>query len=346
MEKITVEYLLRQESFLQYCLHNDTEAVDYWKSWLEQNPEHSAVVAEAASLAKDSSLYLEAERLKPAAMEHMRAYLEKADLRVTAPVRKMNWGKMAVAAAVLALVSLLVWYLVPGGKKMQDDIKPVAGNLLKAGEQRYNIPARKMINLADGSFVLLDSGASLRIDDAFGSRERNVFLTGTAWFRVAKNQDHPFRVITGNIRTTALGTAFRVEAANTSKTVKVELEEGKVMVERIGGKAPVLISTLLPSESITVHQQDAGTEKKKFALAGLQAWKAEEIVFNDAPLSDVISQLQIVYDQPILLEDAQLMNETFTGRFRNDSLPAVMEVLCFTLNRKFRITTDNKILIY
>lgn len=344
MEKITVEYLLRQESFLRYCLHNDAEAVKYWADWQEQHPEFAAVISEAALLAKDSSLYLEAASLKPAAMARMKEYLQATPAK--APVRRMNWKKIAVAAAVLLVVSLAGIWLMQGKQNAGDTVKPLA-SIMKAGEEKYSIPARKLLNLADGSFVLLDSGASLRIDEAFGQEERNVYLKGTAWFKVSKDQQHPFRVITGNIRTTALGTAFRIEAPAGSNQVRVELEEGKVAVERKVNNGHELITTLMPSETVTLHQQDdIKTEKKQFAVNGLQAWKAKEIIFDDAPLTDVISQLQVLYDQPILLEDDQLMNATFTGRFRNDSLSTVLDMLCFSLNRKYRTTADNKILIY
>lgn len=344
MEKITVEYLLRQETFLQYCLRNDAEAVKYWEHWLQQHPEYSAVLSEAAYLAKDSSLYLEAEALKPAAIDRLRASLRSGQEIV--PVRSMKWKRIAAAAAVIAVASLITfWFL--SGKQDGNLLAKSTDAIMKAGEEKYNIPARKLTTLADGSYVLLDSGASLRIDQAFGTKERNVFLTGTAWFKVAKDEQHPFRVNTGNIRTTALGTAFRVEAPAGSKLVRIELEEGKVAIERTGGHTPELITTLMPAESITLNQQHKEkTEKKNFAVAGLQAWKAQEIIFDDAPLADVINQLQVLYDQPILLENSQLMNATFTGRFRNDSLNTVLEMLCFSLNRSYRITTDNKILIY
>lgn len=343
MEKITVEYLLRQETFLQYCLQNDTEAVKYWETWMEQHPEYSAVLSEAALLAKDSSLFLEAEALKPAAMDRMRASIEAC--QTTVPVRSMKWRRIAAAAAIV-VASLITLYLL-SEKQEGNLLARSSGIIMKAGEERYKIPARKLMTLADGSYVLLDSGASLRIDQAFGTKERNVHLTGTAWFKVAKDSENPFRVNTGSIRTTALGTAFRVEAPAGSNQVKIELEEGKVMIERTGGRTPELITTLMPAESITLNQQDkAKTEKKNFAVAGLQAWKAQEIIFDDAPLADVINQLQVLYDQPILLENSQLMNATFTGRFRNDSLNTVLDMLCFSLNRNYRITTDNKILIY
>ncbi|MGN6419845.1 MAG: FecR family protein [Pseudobacter sp.] len=344
MEKITVEYLLRQESFLRYCLHNDAEAVKYWNNWQEQHPEHAAEISEASLLATNSSLYLQAEAVKPAAMVRMQEYLQAGPVK--APVRQLNWKKITAAAAVLLVASLISIWLMQRKNEAEGTLRPLA-SIMKAGEEKYSIPARKLLNLADGSFVLLDSGASLRIDEAFGSEERNVYLSGTAWFKVAKDQQHPFRVITGNIRTTALGTAFRVEAPAGSNQVQVELEEGKVAVERKLKNGHELIATLMPSETITLHQQDdVKTEKKQFAVNGLQAWKAQEIIFDDAPLTDVISQLQVLYDQPILLEDDQLMNATFTGRFRNDSLSTVLDMLCFSLNRKYRTTADNKILIY
>ncbi|NML22249.1 DUF4974 domain-containing protein [Pseudoflavitalea sp. G-6-1-2] len=345
MEQITVEYLLQQKSFLQYCLQSDDAAVRQWEQYLQAHPEEAAVVHEAASIVRDSALYMQAETLKPAAVDRLRQSIQEEET-VQPPVRKMLWKRIAVAAAIIGIIALVLFWMLPA-KKAQQPIAARSKMVITAGDSSYNIPARKMLALQDGSFVLLDSGASIRIDPAFGTRERRVYLSGTAWFKAAKNSQHPFRVITGNIRTTALGTAFRVDASQGAASVQIELEEGKVAVERISSAGTELLATLMPSESIKVYQQqNRTTQKLPFAADRLQAWKAQEIIFNDAPVADVLSQLQVLYNQPILLEDTLLNGATFTGRFGHDSLSTVLDLLCFSLNKKYRTTADNKILIY
>lgn len=346
MEQITVEYLLQQKSFLQYCLQSDDAAVRQWEQYLQEHPEKAAVVHEAASIVRDSALYMQAETLKPAAVARLRQSVHGEEEIVQPPVRKMLWKRIAVAAAIIGIITLVLLWLLPA-KKAQQPLAARSKMVITAGDSSYNIPARKMLALQDGSFVLLDSGASIRIDPAFGTNERRVHLSGTAWFKIAKNSQHPFRVITGNIRTTALGTAFRVDAMQGKETVQIELEEGKVAVERISSAGTELLATLMPSESIKVYQQqNRTTQKLHFAADRLQAWKAQEIIFNDAPVADVLSQLQVLYNQPILLEDSLLNGATFTGRFGHDSLSTVLDLLCFSLNKKYRTTADNKILIY
>jgi transmembrane sensor len=63
--------------------------------------------------------------------------------------------------------------------------------------------------LADGSNVRLAPGSAVAFDDR-GAERRVRLLRGTTWFDIVHDPRRPFRVATGGITTTVLGTAFEV----------------------------------------------------------------------------------------------------------------------------------------
>lgn len=68
------------------------------------------------------------------------------------------------------------------------------------------------MRLPDGSTVLLNEGSELSYSTSFGKQAREVTLTGEGYFDVQHNLSKPFKVLTGNVTTTVLGTAFNIKA--------------------------------------------------------------------------------------------------------------------------------------
>ncbi|HEX3008177.1 MAG TPA: FecR family protein, partial [Bacteroidales bacterium] len=56
---------------------------------------------------------------------------------------------------------------------------------------------RSELTLPDGSVVWLNAGSSIRYDNRFNERNRNLYLEGEGYFKVAKNKKLPFIVKTG-----------------------------------------------------------------------------------------------------------------------------------------------------
>ncbi len=84
--------------------------------------------------------------------------------------------------------------------------------------------------LPDGSSVLLNRHSSLSYPKRFKSDNREVQLTGEAYFEVSKDQKHPFIVQTEHINVQVLGTHFNVDAYRNNPEVKTTLLTGSVAV--------------------------------------------------------------------------------------------------------------------
>ncbi|QIL40385.1 DUF4974 domain-containing protein [Pedobacter sp. HDW13] len=329
---------IEDESFVDYCLNLKAEHVALWKDYATQNPDKLKYMDEAAERIQNLQLLLLSEKLKPRAVASLKQYLHKDKQR---PVL---WRYIAsAAAALLVLTAAIFLFYRLQHQEHQSDLAQFSTHkyFYQAGANQ-----RKAINLWDGSFVILDKNAKLYIDSTFGNVDRSMHLSGVAYFKVAKDKAHPFKVYTGDYVTTAVGTSFKLETNNPLKKLKVELEEGKVTVAKRKGNLWNLLATLNPKESISFGNRLNLLQNQRFSVQNFNKWKAQEIIFKNAPLREVLLQLEIYYNVAIDLEDSDAGKETFNGTFRHDSIKSVLEMLCFSVNKHYKFTDSNHIIIY
>ena len=86
------------------------------------------------------------------------------------------------------------------------------------------------VQLSDGTHVWLNSATSLRYPTLFSGATRTVFLTGQAYFEVAKNVNRPFVVHSGKVKVKVLGTAFDMMSYEDEGAVRTTLTQGSVLV--------------------------------------------------------------------------------------------------------------------
>ncbi|MCR8556991.1 FecR family protein [Mucilaginibacter sp. BJC16-A38] len=87
--------------------------------------------------------------------------------------------------------------------------------------------------LADGTKVWLNAESSITFPTAFNGKERKVTLTGEAYFEVAHNSKHPFKVEANGQTIEDIGTSFDVNAYANEPTFKTTLVEGSIKINNI-----------------------------------------------------------------------------------------------------------------
>lgn len=203
------------------------------------------------------------------------------------PRRVRRWAAAAIAAC-------LVVALAPG-------------LLLRwQADYRTGVGETRDITLSDGSVVQLDSGSAIAVDIAANHRDVRL-LAGQAFFKVMPDKRKPFHVWTQTLRVTVTGTAFNVDATQDDPSVAVQ--EGSVNVaER---KANRLLASLVPGQRLQVH---AGrTELTTFAPSQTAAWRQGQLIADDLPISEVLSQVRRYAPGLIVLRDQQLGAQRVTG---------------------------------
>ncbi len=141
------------------------------------------------------------------------------------------------------------------------------------------------VDLSDGTEVWLNSGSSIEFGDLDKQRVRQVYLTGEAFFSVAKDPRRPFVVHTPDFNVKVLGTRFNVNTYNAEKTVV--LVDGEVNVLR--GRDSFSIS---PGEMYSYDSGAGVSSVHDIDTANYVSWVNGYLLFDDIPLGVVLTQLQ------------------------------------------------------
>lgn len=105
----------------------------------------------------------------------------------------------------------------------------------------YNILTTKKgeqappLTLADGTKVWLNAASTLRFSLSFQGKERQVFLSGEAYFEVAKDSRYPFVVNAGKNKVEVLGTHFDVMAYQNEPYTYATLMAGAIRIQNDRG---------------------------------------------------------------------------------------------------------------
>lgn len=192
------------------------------------------------------------------------------------------------------------------------------------------------LTLSDGTKIWLNSESSLRFPVVFQDNQRNVEITGEAYFEVARDPKRKFIVKSANFETEVLGTHFNVNTYSDESASKITLFEGSVKVSLPGTATSI---TLSPGQQATVK---SGIAKSTVTnMDAVIAWKDGMFVFDNLNIAAIMRQLSRWYNFS-LHYSGDVQNKHFTGSIsRNESTAQVLHMLELTDVIHFKITGNN-----
>jgi transmembrane sensor len=189
------------------------------------------------------------------------------------------------------------------------------------GGQSYvtGVGELRTVTLADGSKVELNARSRIKVK--FSDSRRDVeLLEGQALFSVAKDTARPFIVRSGNTDVKAVGTQFDVNRRSSGTVVTVF--EGRVAVTQSGGERTSIAPAAaeVPRVLLSRGDQVTATERtilpaKKANLAAATAWTEGLLMFDSAPLSEVVQEFNRHNLKPMLIMDDRLSGVRISGIF-------------------------------
>jgi transmembrane sensor len=217
---------------------------------------------------------------------------------------------LVALAASLALVIAGAWLMVP----------PTA--YLVWADYRTGAGEQRPITLPDGSQVTLDAASALSLH--FSDTERRVKLdAGRAFFALAPDAARPFILDAAQGEIRDVGTKFN--AALAEDGVDVAVMAGRVEI-RLGDSSDV--AALSAGEAL---HYGATLEPRRTLAAGDTAWLDHRLIFQDAPLGDVLDAVERYRGGRILLVDRALAARTITGAFDTRRPDEVLDALTHLL---------------
>lgn len=247
---------------------------------------------------------------------HDRNFFDKA-----APVARMRqYLKYAavLAGVLLTAGGITMWQL----KKNAGASDTVA---LIEKTNGANAPAKYV--LPDSSVVYLGAGSRITYADNFKGKIREIRLSGEALFDVKHNASKDFIVHAGGLDTKDIGTSFKIEAF-AGQPVVVSVATGKVSVRESKADGGSALGQLTPGLKVTWDSLSGKVEQGTIDIAGIEQWKAGELVFDEQPLSIVFKEIENRYNRKITITDAVLGSYRVSAAFAADApIEEVMKIL-------------------
>jgi len=194
---------------------------------------------------------------------------------------------------------------------------------IASGNDEKNIE----VALPDGSRIFLNRNSEFSYRSNFGSRGRNVTLTGEAFFEIAPDASNPFIIDAGNARVRVVGTSFNVITRNTESAVEVFVKTGKVMLTNNSGSKSLALE---PGYIGTINSGKTG--KILNENPNYLSWQTGLLVYNGQKLDIVISDLKRVYNMDIAVTDSTILENRWTSPIDNQPQETIIRLICASFN--------------
>lgn len=258
--------------------------------------------------------------------------------RDVTPVRKYRTLLWAGGIAAALLIGIFVFPKLLNRDSIE---KPVAHNtvITKRG-------SKSKVQLPDGTQVWLNADSRIVYNENFLGNQREVQLSGEAFFDVVRDESRPFIIHTATIDVKVLGTAFNVRSYADEKNTETSLIHGSVEITLV--KSPDKKKIILkPNDKLIVDNAAATFEKEDDARTNIPVltlskikyekqdsaaketlWVKNKLAFDGYPIEVVALMLERWYDIKVTIADEALKKEKFTATFlEGEDLQTVQEAL-------------------
>ena len=292
-----------------------------FEAWLSASPAH------AAAWADTSDIYDMMAQTPPAHHDHWAPYVDADGGAEPAAAARRNRQppsgplshrrrrrpadrRIALGVAAGALAACLAIVFLPSVL-----LRIEADHVTSTAELRS-------LTLEDGSRVRLGPDTALAVD--FHGTARGVrLLKGQAFFEVAPSPDRDFRVATGELTVTVLGTAFDVRLGDEGAAVAVR--HGRVSVDRTASRPP--LSQRLDAGDWLRVGPNGGLRRGNAPPDEAGSWLQGQIVSRDRRLAAVVDDLRRYYAGIVILTDETLGERRVSGVYNLDDPIAALRAM-------------------
>lgn len=288
------------------------EEVAILSAWLNESPENKLYFAQLKNIWQNITPAFNPDHIDVASAQAK--VMNKINPKSWIQTPLVIWWQR-IAAIMILPIFILAGYLLAD--------KVNNSSAIAYQEITSPLGMRSQVSLPDGSTVWLNSGSKLRYPVVFASKERNVSLSGEAFFKVNADKKHPFIVSAGTVKVRATGTQFNVEAYKSDTITAVTLIEGKVLVNMKDNRK----EELKPNQRLVLNfrtnkYQLSDTDATKWGL-----WKDGVLVFRDERLDDIFKKIGQMYNVDIEVKDPVVAAYPFHATFRNETLDEILELI-------------------
>ena len=314
--------MIKQEAIAWVVrLHNSrmtSEDRRAFESWQGQSPAHARMFQEVSAVWEDPELHAAAARNAQAAPP-LSSYRQ--------PVPRRVWMKSLVAMAACAVLVVTVGIQFDLITRFQAD-------------HRTGVGERRMIELADGSTVILNTQTALAT--TFDHTARRIrLLKGEALFMVRSDAQRPFIVEGSHTATQAVGTEFIVRAQPGRDQVTV-LEGSVQVASRLDENSASLVRA---GSRIEVEEGQL-SRPVPVDLSTVSAWVQGRLIVNGVPLTQVLEEIDRYYPGTILLWNQDIGRMRVTGTYNVEDPSKSLSLLAKTFPTQMFKLADRLVIFF
>lgn len=341
----TPEDFLQNDRFRHWVRHRLPEDRAFWEDFLNTYPEKRPIYEKAVAML----LVIFGKEQAAEAGEgagRLREMLNTAANRTedrNEPLPLWRWLRWSAAAVLV--IGLGFWWS-RGGREagtIADGVaqadQPVQSKWIVRENQSQTV---MLVNLPDGSSVLLSKGSSIRFGKEMNDPERDVFLDGEGFFEVVKNPAKPFLVHTDKLTTRVLGTSFRVKSFPGHAEAEVAVKTGKVAVVADGSDAAEPLM-LYPNQRVSLIRKN---DKFISSVTGparnetTTPIETESFDFEFTPVSEAFKILETHYAVKIHFDPERMNNCTVTASLKDEPFLEKVRLICLATEASFVVNGD------
>lgn len=195
------------------------------------------------------------------------------------------------------------------------------------------------VELEDGSVVTLSAQSAIDADFSDASRRQVTLRSGQAFFEIAHNPARPFFVVAGDVSVRVIGTKFDVRQGPEQTIIAVR--EGVVQVAA-GGDQPRTLragdQAIIEHRTTFFVMRPVGTEISAVAPENVAAWRDGRLSYNDAPLSELVADINRYYAPGVDLASSAAGDVRITTSFRANEIEGFLD----DLSRAFPVAATRR----
>lgn len=336
MDELLIQYLSSNVS------DEEIKLIEDWILEKHSNKEHFDKIKELYLLGQITQTPSGFDKQK--SLERIkRKYYQDKYIEIKEKSKGLTYRKLIYAIAATFLITLGI-----GAVLQTLFINSEKGRFQSAyNEVVAPMGSRTSLTLPDGTKVWLNAGSRIRYAMEFLTNDREITLSGEAFFEVSKIKGKRFVVHTGELDIKVWGTKFNVKAYPEEKFIQTTLVEGSVSIAKINNNKPEKQETFLVPNQTAIFYRDKQARvesrnepkvneigiieplevKKEVNTVLYTSWKDEKWVIEGQTLGSLAKELERRYDVEINFEGEALKNYKFNGIFANETLEQILEIV-------------------
>lgn len=351
MEKFSdIRDFLSNDSFIRWVLQGETSL--FWESFVEQHPEKKSLFEEAQRIALRLQ---EAESNQEISIDSDKIW-NRIQSEITGSKKESHWRSwtLKIAAVLTVVGSLGVWMYQSKTEQEKISYSELVQSFETPNpliEVQNNSVEPKWVYLEDGSKISLKQHSKISYPKHFANEKRTVFLSGEAFFEIAKNPKKPFFVYANEVITKVLGTSFTIRAFDKDENVTVSVKTGRVNVfnqRRINVSDPETNGIILvPNQQAVFNRESASLSKALVAIPmPIISLESKEIIqrFDEVPVSQVLNSIARNYGIKILFNEDILSKCIITTSLKNEPIYDKLDLICQLIGGSYKVV-DAQIII-